>query len=89
MAYNQLGDESHPKFDDDQPRPIASGLWTVGGVILHELVHVDLVEEVVACIRLVCKCGCVLRSAVGGPPAGRFCIPTRWPAPSRSQDLVR
>ena len=41
-----------------------------------------------------------LRSAVGGPPAGRFCIPTRWPAPSgggpmtggrrwRGQDLLR
>ena len=30
-----------------------------------------------------------LRSAVGGPPTGRFCIPTRWPAPSRGQDLVR
>ena len=29
-----------------------------------------------------------LRSAVGGRPAGGFCIPARWPAPSRSQDLV-
>ena len=24
----------------------------------------------------------------GGPPAGRFCIPTRWPAPPRREDLV-
>ena len=23
-----------------------------------------------------------------GPPAGAFCIPTRWPAPPRGKDLV-
>ena len=29
----------------------------------------------------------LLRSAVCGRPAGGFCIPTRWPAPPRREDL--
>ena len=28
------------------------------------------------------------RLSVRGPPAGAFCIPTRWPAPPRRKDLV-
>ena len=28
------------------------------------------------------------RLSVRGPPAGAFCIPTRWPAPPRGKDLV-
>ena len=28
------------------------------------------------------------RLSVKGPPAGAFCIPTRWPAPPRRKDLV-
>ena len=35
----------------------------------------------------ICR-ACGLRSAVGCPAAARFCIPTRWPAPPRREDLV-